>query len=154
MDERLPGSRQAEKLLTSAEGATMDELIAATGGPQYNLLRRLEAQGYKIRKVKEGRATRYRAIAPSRGSFEMQVSRKGQVTLPREIREKLGVGRGGGRLQGSIEGNRLVIANGGGIEDLFRILPKPGRPRSLEEIDQGIAEGATRQVGRRKAPWR
>lgn len=46
MDERLPGSRQAEKLLTSAEGATMDELIAATGGPQYNLLRRLEAQGY------------------------------------------------------------------------------------------------------------
>jgi AbrB family looped-hinge helix DNA binding protein len=153
MDERLPGSRQAEKLLTSAEGATMDELIAATGGPQYNLLRRLEAQGYKIRKVKEGRATRYRAIAPQRGSFEMQVSRKGQVTLPKEIREKLGV-RGGGRLHGSIEGDRMVIAAGGGIEDLFRILPKPKHSRSLEEIEEGIADGATRQPVRRRASRR
>src|SRR5580658_271752 len=139
MDERLPGSRQAEKLLTSAEGATMDELIAATGGPQYNLLRRLAAQGYKIRKIKEGRATRYRAIAPQQGSFEMQVSSKGQVTLPKEVRERLGV-RSGSRLHGSIEGDRMVIAKGGGIEDLFRILPKPKRARSLEEIEEGIAE--------------
>src|SRR5580700_8725337 len=101
MDERLSGPAQAEKLLTSTQGATMDELIAATGGPQYNLLRRLEAQGYKIRKVKEGRATRYRAVAPRETAFEMQVSRKGQITLPKDIRERLGV-RGGGRLCGRI----------------------------------------------------
>jgi AbrB family looped-hinge helix DNA binding protein len=150
MDERLSGSAQAEKLLTGAQGATMDELIAVTGGPQYNLLRRLAAKGYKIRKVKEGRATRYRAVAPPQGSFEMRVGNKGQVTLPKEVREKLRV-RGGARLQGRFEGNRLVIAHGGGIEDLFGILPKPDWPRSLEEIDRGIAEGATRQAGRRKA---
>jgi AbrB family looped-hinge helix DNA binding protein len=150
MDERLSGPAQAERMLTSAEGATMDELIAATGGPQYNLLRRLEAQGYKIRKVKEGRATRYRAVAPQHGSFEMQVSRKGQVTLPKEVREKLGV-RSGGRLRGNIEGDRMVIAVGGGIEDLFRILPKPKRSRSLEEIENGIAEGATTWSARGRA---
>ena len=150
MDERLPGVRQAEKLLTSAEGATMDELIAATGGPQYNLLRRLEAQGYNIRKIKEGRATRYRATAPAQTAFEMQVSRKGQVTLPKGIREKLGI-RDGGRLHGSIEGDRMIIAKGGGIEDLFRILPKPKRARSLEEIEEGIAEGAIRRRTRDRA---
>lgn len=80
----------------------------------------------------------------------MRVNRKGQVTLPKAIRERLGV-RGGGRLQGSIEGDRMVVAKSGGIEDLFRILPKPKRTRSLEEIDEGIVEGATRRRTRGRA---
>jgi AbrB family looped-hinge helix DNA binding protein len=149
MDERLPGSRQAEKLLTSAEGATMDELIAATGGPQYNLLRRLAAQGYKIRKVKEGRATRYRAIAPPQGSFEMQVSRKGQVTLPKEIRKRLGI-HGGGSVyfvvrdeQVEMQPSRLSVTR------LAGVLGKPRKHVSLMQMDEVIAKGAVGRFRRR-----
>ena len=80
----------------------------------------------------------------------MQVSRKGQVTLPKEIRERLGI-REGGRLRGQIEGNRMVIAAGGGIEELLGALPKPKRVRSLEEIEHGIVDGATSLPARRRA---
>ena len=38
-------STLAEQMLTAQSGATMDEIIAATGGPQYNVLRKLEARG-------------------------------------------------------------------------------------------------------------
>jgi len=63
--EDRPGTKIAEQMMTRPDGATMDEIVAATGGPQYNVLRRLEGRGYRIRKVKEGRATRYFAKAPA-----------------------------------------------------------------------------------------
>ena len=89
MNDDRPGSELAERLMTRPDGATMDEMVAATGGPQYNVLKRLEGRGYRIRKVKEGRTTRYFAEAPSTPSYEATVTSKGQVTLPKEIRERL-----------------------------------------------------------------
>jgi AbrB family looped-hinge helix DNA binding protein len=142
MDERMPGSRQAEKLLTSAGGATMDELIAATGGPQYNLLRRLEAQGYKIRKVKEGRATRYRAVAPQQATFEMRVSRKGQVTLPKDIRERLRI-RNGGNIKFVVKGDQVEMQPAQlSVTRLAGVLGKPRRHVSLKQMDEAIVKGA------------
>jgi antitoxin PrlF len=149
MDERLPGSREAERLLTSTDGATMDELIAATGGPQYNLLRRLEAQGYKIRKVKEGRATRYRAFAPPRDSFEMQVSRRGQVTLPKEIRERLGVHRGG-NVKFIVRGEQVEMQSSRlSVTRLAGILGTPRKHASLTQMDEAIAKGAAERFRRK-----
>jgi sugar-specific transcriptional regulator TrmB len=65
MNKHVPGTKLAERLVTKPGGATMAELIAATGGPQYNVLKRLEARGYRVRKVKEGKETRYFAAAPA-----------------------------------------------------------------------------------------
>jgi len=138
----MPGSRQAEKLLTSAGGATMDELIAATGGPQYNLLRRLEARGYKIRKVKEGRATRYRAVAPQQATFEMRVSRKGQVTLPKDIRERLRI-RNGGNIKFVVKGDQVEMQPAQlSVTRLAGVLGKPRRHVSLKQMDEAIVKGA------------
>ena len=65
MNEHLPGTKLAERLLARPNGATMAEIIAATGGPQYNVLKKLEGRGYRIRKVKEGKETRYFAEPPA-----------------------------------------------------------------------------------------
>jgi hypothetical protein len=55
MTEHILGTKLAERMLTQSAGATMTEIIAAVGGPQYNVLKKLEARGYSIRKVKESR---------------------------------------------------------------------------------------------------
>ena len=57
MNENVPGTKLAERLLTRPNGATMTEIIGAAGGPQYNVLKKLEARGYRIRKIKEGNET-------------------------------------------------------------------------------------------------
>ena len=137
-----PGSKTAERLLMRAAGATMDELIAATGGPQYNVLRRLEARGYAVRKVREGRGTRYFVSAPAKQSVELTVSPKGQLTLPKELRTQFGV-EGGGVLRCTLEedGRVYVEPPKAGLQELFNMLGKPKRSFTLEEIDEGIAKG-------------
>jgi AbrB family looped-hinge helix DNA binding protein len=129
----------AEELLVRSSGATMDEIVAATGGPQYNLLRKLEGCGYKIRKIKEGRSTRYFAEPPAAPSFEATVTSKGQITLPKEIRERLGV-RAGGKLRFTLESDERVVMRpvNLSIQRLFGILGKPPRKIPLEEIDEVI----------------
>lgn len=146
MQENLPGTKLAERLVTQPNGATMAEIIAATGGPQYNALRRLEARGYRLRKVKEGKETRYFAEAPALPSYEATVTSKGQVTLPKEVREHLRV-REGGKVRFSIEaGDRVVVTRGGlRLSDLFGILGKPRRSATLEEMDEAVRQGAVQR---------
>ena len=151
-----PGSKTAERLLTRAAGATMDELIAATGGPQYNVLRRLEARGYAVRKVREGRVTRYFVSAPAKQSVELTVSPKGQVTLPKELRAQFGV-EGGGVLRCTLEedGRVYVDRPKTPLQELFGILHRPGmRVRTIEEMNEGIGQAVEeeylRSIGRRR----
>jgi antitoxin PrlF len=137
-----PGSKIAERLVTRPDGATMDEVIAATGGPQYNVLRRLEGRGYRIRKVKEGRNTRYFADAPAAPSCEAAITSKGQLTVPKEIRERLNL-HAGARVRFSVEDGRVVLTRAGTkLADLFGILGKPPRSATLEEMDQAIRDAA------------
>ena len=148
-----PGSKLAERLLMRPSGATMDELIAATGGPQYNLLKRLEGRGYTLRRTREGRGTRYFATPPARPSFELTVSSKGQVTLPKALREHLGVERGGTlRYTLQEDGRTFVDAPKVPLQDLFGMLGKPKRRLTLEQIDEEIANAAAarfrRAIGR------
>jgi AbrB family looped-hinge helix DNA binding protein len=146
MNERLPGTKLAEQLLVRTSGATMDEIIAATGGPQYNVLRKLEGRGYRIRKVKEGRATRYFATPPAAPSFEATLTGKGQVTIPLEVRERLRL-RSGHKLRFAIEGEGRVVMTPARtrLSDLAGILGKPPRSVTLEQMDAAIRNGA---VGR------
>jgi AbrB family looped-hinge helix DNA binding protein len=155
MNEHVPGAKLAERLLTRPDGATMDEIVAAAGGPQYNVLRKLEARGYRIRKVKEGRTTRYFATPPEAPSFEATVTSKGQVTIPQEVRERLRL-RSGHKLRFAIEnGNRAVITPvSTRLGDLAGILGKPKRTATLEEMDEAIRNAAVerylRAVGGKK----
>lgn len=154
MNEYVSKARIARDMYTRPEGTTMREIIAVTGGPHYNELKRLAAQGYAVRKVKEGNETRYFATPPAAPSFEATVTSKGQVTIPKEIRANLGV-RAGGKLRFAIEDkNRVVVsARQSSIQDLFGILGKPPRSATLEQMDEAIRQGAVdrylRAVGRK-----
>lgn len=143
MDKHMPGAKTAEALFCRPEGATMDEVIAATGGPQYNVLRRLEAKGCTLRKVREGRGTRYFVTPPANPSYELTVSERGQVVLPKDLRDKLGITAGGQLKAEMVDGKIVIGRKNGSVMDLVGILHRPGmRARSLEEIDAAIAEGA------------
>jgi antitoxin PrlF len=155
MNEHLPGTKRAERLLTRPNGATMAEIIATTGGPQYNVLKKLEARGYRIRKVKEGKETRYFAEPPTAQSFQATMTSKGQVTIPQEIRERLRL-RNGQELQFTTEtGNRVVMTPVfKRLGELVGILPKPKRIATIEEMNEAIRNAAVdrylRAVGRNK----
>lgn len=143
MNENVPAAKVAERLIGRPEGATMDEIIAATGGPQYNVLKRLEGRGYTIRKTKQGRTTRYFADPPAAPSYEATVTSQGQVTIPKELRERLGV-HAGGKLQFIVESDDRVVVRPAelSIRRLFGILGKPPRSATLEEMDEGIRQAA------------
>lgn len=155
MNEHLPGTRIAERLLTRSDGATMAEIIAATGGPQYNVLRKLEARGFRVRKVKEDKETRYFVIPPAVPAFEAMITAKGQVTIPKEVRERLRL-RNGHRLRFTVENaNRVVITPvSKRLGELAGILPRPKRTVTLEEMDEGISKAVVerylRAVGGKK----
>ena len=75
------------------------------------------------------------------------ITSKGQITLPREVRDHLHV-REGDRVEFEIdrEGEVRVRPMTGTVEELFGMLRRPGAPsRSLEEIDEGIARLARRE---------
>lgn len=155
MDQYRPGSKIAENLFSGPKGATMAEIIKATGGPQFNVLTRLKGRGYRIRKVKEGRATRYFAEPPAAPSFEATLTSKGQITLPKEVRERLRL-HSGGKVRFTAEKDGRIVVTGGGrsIRDMFGMLGKPPRSLTLEEIDEVIRQAAVdrfrRAVGRKK----
>ncbi len=143
MDKSRPGTRVAEELLTSADGATMDDIRRATGAPQYNVLANLQGRGFRVRKVKEGRRTRYFATPPSRQSFEATVTSQGQVTIPKVVREQLRL-RGGHKIRFVVEdGDRAVITPvAAKLSDLAGILGKPKRSATLEEMHEAVRRGA------------
>src|ERR1700704_3629833 len=154
MDVHLPGTKLAERLLSQPNGATMAEVIAAVGGPQYNVLKRLEARGYRIRKVKEGKETRYFAEPPAMQSFQATMTSKGQVTIPQEVREQLRL-RNGQKLKFTVENRTRVIVTPmfTRLSELAGILGKPKRSATIEEMDEAIRNAAVERylrAGRRK----
>jgi AbrB family looped-hinge helix DNA binding protein len=143
MSENLPGTKLAEKLVTRPDGATMDELIAATGGPQYNVLRKLQNYGYQIRKAKEGNATRYFATPPTALSYEATVTSKGQVTIPKAVRMRLGL-RDGGKVRFELPADGAVVLKQAelSIRRLFGILGKPRRSATIEQMNDAVRSAA------------
>lgn len=141
--EKETNSRKAEKLFSRPEGATMNEVLRATGDYQYNVLRRLEAKGYLVRKKREGRATRYWVTPPVTRAFDLKVAPNGQTTLPKPLRVRLGVATGG-QLEAVVDGDHIALRpRTRSLDELFGILRRPGaRPKTADEIEAGIAAGA------------
>jgi AbrB family looped-hinge helix DNA binding protein len=69
---------------------------------------------------------------------------KGQRTIPRPLRDALGLAPGA-RLQASIDrqGRLVLVPSKYEPEELFRHRPSVSRSLSLEEMDQAIAEAVT-----------
>jgi AbrB family looped-hinge helix DNA binding protein len=150
MRERQSKIRTAERLMTRPEGATMDEILAATGGSyQYNAKRRLEARGFRIRTRKEGRVTRYWAEAPHSRAFDTTLTSKGQITVPREVRDTLRL-RNGQKLRFTIEDDKRVVIAPifARLSELAGVLPKATRTVSLEEMNEAVQRAAVRRYRR------
>lgn len=155
MNEHVSKAKIARDMYTRGQGATMREIIAATGGPHYNELKRLRARGYAIRQVKEANETRYFATAPAEPEFEATMTSKGQVTLPKKIRDQLKI-RTGTKLRFAVEeGERIVVtARPSSIQDSFGMLGKPPKSATLEQMDEAIRKAVVdkylRAVGRKR----
>jgi len=68
---------------------------------------------------------------------------KGQLTIPRQLRDTLGLAPGA-RLQASIDrhGRLVLVPSKYEPEDLFRHRPKVNRVMSIDEMDRAIAQAA------------
>ena len=74
------------------------------------------------------------------------VTSKGQITIPKPVREGLGV-ETGDRVE-FVElkpGVYTVVAATRDIRDLKGMIPRPARPVSVEEMNQAVRRRAVRQ---------
>lgn len=75
------------------------------------------------------------------------VTTKGQVTIPIELREKLGI-KPGDRVGFVDEGGRIVLQRQEtAIEAVFGVV-KTSKGVTLEQMDDAIAAGRSRRAGR------
>lgn len=80
---------------------------------------------------------------------------KGQVTLPKEVRERLRLHEGDTVRFAIEDGERIIVERAGlSIRDSFGILGKPPRSLTLHEMDEAIGQAVVdrylRAVGRQK----
>ncbi|MCL4689581.1 MAG: AbrB/MazE/SpoVT family DNA-binding domain-containing protein [Burkholderiales bacterium] len=71
---------------------------------------------------------------------------KGQITLPKEVRESLGVGTGD-RVDfvETAKGVYTVVAAARDVRDLKGLIAKPPRPVTVEAMRRAIAKRASRR---------
>lgn len=83
------------------------------------------------------------------------VSSKGQVTIPKHLREQFGIGEGT-KLQfvRSPSGDLTIVPKTGRIEDLFGMLRSPHRsPLTIEELSEAAAQAAAVSGMRGMEAW-
>ena len=70
---------------------------------------------------------------------------KGQVTIPKPLRDKLKL-RAGDRLDFAVDpdGTVRLVPVTASVKELKGLVPPPKRALSLDELDDAIAEGASR----------
>ncbi len=72
------------------------------------------------------------------------ITSKGQVTLPREVRARLGLSAGDRldfiRME---DGNYAIVPASRSVRSLKGVIPRPAEPVALEDMDAAIAAGAT-----------
>lgn len=84
-------------------------------------------------------------------SAQARVTSKGQVTIPREVRERLGI-RAGDRLlfavaeDGSVAVQKVASR---ALDDLVGLLGRPSRRLTIDEMDEAIRDRSRRRDARR-----
>jgi AbrB family looped-hinge helix DNA binding protein len=80
---------------------------------------------------------------------EAVMTSKGQVTVPVEVRRRLGLHQGS-RVEfvPTSGGDYVLRVKTGSIKDLKGMLPPPAIPVTLEQMDDAIADGAAQTMSR------
>lgn len=73
--------------------------------------------------------------------LESKITSKGQTTLPKPVRQALGVNPGD-RVRYEVDGDDVRIRAVRPISDLFGVMKYDGPPVSLEDMDRAIIAGA------------
>ncbi len=80
-----------------------------------------------------------------------KLTAQGQISVPSDVRKKLGVGPGS-VLEWEEEGDRIVVRRAGRFtsEDIHRALfpSKEPKPKSLEQLKEGIRQYARKRYAR------
>ena len=76
------------------------------------------------------------------------ITSKGQTTVPKEVREHFGVAAGDRVKWFILPDGRVVVLPALPVTALKGILAKRGKPVTLEEMEEGIAKGATARYRR------
>ncbi len=82
--------------------------------------------------------------------MEAMLSSKGQVTIPKAVRDRLRINPGD-RFKFFFHPDGVIILPKTSTVRLKGMIPKPARPVSAEQIDRAIEEGATERFRRRKS---
>ncbi len=81
-----------------------------------------------------------------------KVTAQGQISVPMDVRRKLGIGPGS-VLEWEEEGDKMVVRRAGRFssEDIHRALfgAKPPKARSLDELKEGIGQYVRKRHARR-----
>ena len=77
--------------------------------------------------------------------IESGITSKGQTTLPKAVREALGVNPGD-RVRYAIFDGKVMIMPARPVSRLFGSLKYDGPPKTLEDMDRGITEAATERA--------
>ena len=80
---------------------------------------------------------------------EAKMTTKGQITVPKDVRLKLGL-RPGDRVRFIVEdaGRVRLLPAKRDISELVGMLPKPKRALTLEEMDEAIAQAVAEKFSR------
>lgn len=72
-----------------------------------------------------------------------KLSTKGQVVLPKDVRESLGLSSGA-ELEVEVRDGLVILRpiRRTSVDDLLGMLPWSGEPKSLEDMEDAIAQGA------------
>ena len=74
--------------------------------------------------------------------LESSITKKGQTTLPKAVRNTLGL-QAGDRVRYILADSHVCILPVRPINRLYGVLQHDGSAVTLEEMEQGIADGAT-----------
>jgi len=83
---------------------------------------------------------------------QSKVTAQGQISVPAEVRRKLGIGPGS-VLEWEEDGERIIVRRAGRytFDDVHRALfgKKPPMPRTIEEMKAGVRQYVRRRHARR-----